>query len=214
MPSETGPASSALGPPSARSGLSARDAATARRRRLCPDDRKAGRCRRSGQSAVERREGHCVRCQWLERERARQVDRIESPERVLVGELARSACDRRREFHASVLLPIPIEPVDAGAMPARTPPALPQEPGERGACFSVRHDRGRSDRGFRYDASDERRPSLPEVELDQRRGVEIQNQRRSSTTQSDTLRPRGTRSPRARPAGLPPFQRIPGVRLS
>ena len=47
---------------------------------------------------------------------------------------------------------------------------------------------------------------LAHVEFDERRSVEIQDQRRSSTTHFESSTRRGICSPRTRPEGLPPCQ--------
>src|SRR5579885_2738134 len=133
-----------------------------------------------------------------------------------MGRPSADAACRRRSSKQQKLGTTPVSSLNSNALArwmasnprsarvsARSPARLALAARERGPCFGIR-DPGGSNQGRRLEpAPCLRRPRLAHVERHQRTRIEVEDQRRSSITASETDRPR-TRGACARPAGLPP----------
>src|SRR5205809_1955249 len=131
------------------------------------------------------------------------MNRIEPSQGATLGQLAGAPRDLRGQLDDHVAPEIAIEGGDGAGERASRDASLPMTPCQRGTGFRVR-DTGGCDHG----AAIETRPRLigpgfPHIEFHQRARVEIEDQRRSSTTAADTDGPR-TRGASSSPVGLPP----------
>src|SRR5438034_363727 len=131
------------------------------------------------------------------------MNRIEPSQGATLGQLAGAPRDLRGQLDDHEAPEIAIEGGDGAGERASRDASLPMTPYQRGAGFRVR-DTGGCDHG----AAIETRPRLigpgfPHIGFHQRARVEIEDQRRSSTTAADTDGPR-TRGASSSPVGLPP----------
>src|SRR5439155_26811002 len=136
-------------------------------------------------------------------EGTRQMDGIEAPQSAALRELPSPPRDLRRQLDYNEALEIAIERGDSTRECASRNAPLALAPRERCAGLRIRDTGSRDQRCSVETDSRLIRPGFPDVELHQGTRVQIQDQRRSSTTASDTDEPR-TRGALSRPSGLPP----------
>ena len=121
-----------------------------------------------------------------ERERARKVDGVVSAQLVLLGKLARPLCERpvdpdQHQLALQGLELLPRPPVARGAQPTATTSCS-----ERRATLGVAEDAGRRPKARTPQLGHQLGAGLDNDELDERGGVEVQNQRRCSAMRSET----------------------------
>jgi hypothetical protein len=161
--------------------------------------------RREIQAAVEGREPHRRSChQGDERKERREVDAIGATQPMTLGEVSSLSpylLHRQRKEAA----PVPVD-VSLGPRLLRvTQVTLPPQAGQSAPRLRIGQGRGRHDGGARELLSNRSAAIFLDIELDQAAGIEVEDQRRSSSTISDAVFPR-TFGGSADPLGLPPPQ--------
>jgi len=135
------------------------------------------------------------------------MDGVESPQRAALSKVSGTLRDLRRQLDHDEMSEIAIECGNSTSERRACHARLAPTARERGPRFGIRDTRGRSHGGSVEWGPRLVRSGLAHVELHQRARVEIQDQRRSSTTASETERPR-MRGALWRPTGLPPAHAI------
>ena len=129
--------------------------------------------------------GHEDRLSGAEREGAREMERVVATQRVLVCELAGVPGERFVDAEGRQFRVQCVELGHRSGVGASSQPLRPARRGQRGTRLGVGEDTGGGRIALPQLGCDIR-PVLDDDQLDQRRGVQVQPQRRCSDTNSDT----------------------------
>jgi hypothetical protein len=133
------------------------------------------------------------------------MDRVESPQRMLLGQHACQFHQCIRNIDNKVAFPIVIKILQDRPIVRGTDAAFAAFPRKSGPRLCIRDARGRDDIRRINQSLDCGAFRLRNVEFDERAGIEIENQRRSSRMIRETRLP-FTATRRDAPLGLVPFQ--------